>query len=244
MKRLLLCVFLLLTSFLPGSTHAYRLPPYAIADVDRDVPAEEVLARYRSQVDDIGTRANLSRLEEHRVNRKLRLTRAERESAAAYESLKVPIEFWERVVALKHSLAGLHGAAPPADVVAEADAIARTVIERLYALSQRFKIAGSALIQNFLINRGIKEEGFCYHYVDDLLKTLSSREWKQFDLRWGSAWSGTYRENNALVITAKDRPFFSGIAIDAWRTAGRPFWTPVEGDRFPWVETIDVVVEK
>lgn len=244
MKRFVPYTLFLLTFFIASDVHAYRLPPYAIAGIDRDIPAEAALARYRSQREELGSRANLARIEEHRINPKIRLARAERESAAAYESLKVPIEFWERVVALKEELVALHGAAPPDAVVMEADAIARIVIERLYALSQRYKIAGSALLQNFLINRGIKEEGFCFHYVQELFKALSFRPWSRFDLRWGSAWSGTYRENNALVITAKGRPFFSGIAVDAWRTGSRPFWTPVEGDRFPWVETLDVVVEK
>lgn len=243
MKRL--CIPLVLAASLASfDAHAYRLPPYAIADADRAIPAEEVLARCRAQRERIGSPATLARIEAHRVNRKLRLTRAEREGAAGAESIETAIDFWQRVVDLKGSLAALHGEPPPAGAAAEAEEISRIVIERLYALSQRFRIVGSALLQNFLINRGIRKEGFCYHYVDDLYGALAPVPWSHFDLHWGSAWSGTYRENNALVITAKGMPFSSGIAVDAWRAAGKPFWTPVEGDRFPWVETIDVVVEK
>lgn len=219
-----------------NTAHAYRLPPYSIIDTDRGIPAEEVLIRYESQANDVATQVGIQRLKEHRINRKIRLTFSERKSAAKYKSLQTPADFWRKVVNLKTSLINLHGNAPPALAVAEADAIAKIVIERIYVLSQRFKIFGSALLQNFLINRGIKKEGFCYHYVNDLKNALSNQSWSVFEMHWGEAWAGTFKENNSLVITAKGAPFDSGIAIDAWRTAGRPFWTQVTGDRFPWVE--------
>ena len=118
--------------------------------------------------------------------------------------------------------------------------MAKTIVETLYALSQKWKIGSSAILTNMLINWGVKEKGFCYHYAFELRRALGAHHWIRFEPRWGAAWEGTFRENNALVITARRAPFESGLVVDPWRTAGRPFWTPVKGDRFPWVEKIGV----
>ena len=66
--------------------------------------------------------------------------------------------------------------------------------------------------------------------------------WRHFDFHWGAAWDQTWRENNALVITAKGTPFETGIVVDAWRAASKPYWHTVKGDRYPWVELTDVQI--
>ncbi|MFH0799081.1 MAG: hypothetical protein V2A66_02725 [Pseudomonadota bacterium] len=225
------------------TAHSYRLPPYSISDSDRAAAAEDVLSGCRSRIEELGLSVDLIRLEEHSKNSRVRLAGKERSAAKPYNNLKKEISFWEQVVALKKDIIGLPGSEPSLENAAEADAIAKTVIETLYTLSQKWKIGNSALFNNFLINIGAKQKGFCWHYVDELRKALSSREWQRFDIRRGVAWDKDFRENNALVITAKDRPFKEGLAIDPWRTAGRPFWTPVKGDRFPWKEAFGVEVE-
>lgn len=197
--------------------------------------AEEVLSGYIAERDELAKTVDTVRLDEHRQNPKIRLSSRERKVAKKYDALIVKIKFWQEIKSLKNSLVGLHGAVPRTDVVTEADAIAKNVLETLYALSQRWNV-GSAIFTNFLINLGLKEKGFCYHYVAKLRRSLLNRAWNRFDVRWGTAWEFSFRESNTLVITAKGRPFEEGLVIDPWRTAGRPFWTPVKGDRFPWVE--------
>jgi hypothetical protein len=222
---------------------AYRLPPVTMTPAEAAVPAEETLARVAARDASIRSAVPPSVLADGGRNRHVRLSRAAREALASYEEVKDRLAFWTAVVDLKHDLAALHGAAPPAEVVSEADGMAKMIIQTIYDLSQEYRVAVSALVQNMLINFKMKKKGFCYHYVDDLRKALAGRAWRSFDLHWGEAWPKTFLENNALIITARGAPFASGIAVDAWRTAGKPFWTPVTGDRFPWQEAFNVEIE-
>ena len=232
-------LFLIMT---PAKGFAYHLPDCSILDGERNKPTQEVLSSYQSEHAELAKSVDVIRLNEHKRNTKLRLASRERKAAKKYYTLLKKIEFWEQIKDLKDSLISLHDTNPPIGAVKEADTMAKDVIETLYILSQKWRIGSSALFTNFLINIGIKEKGFCYHYVSKLREALSKREWNYFDIHWGTAWENKYRENNALVITAKDRPFEEGLVIDAWRRAGRPFWTPVKGDRFPWVEEWGVII--
>lgn len=219
---------------------AYQLPDVKIANSERNFTAEEIFDGYRESLRDLGNKADLIRLKQHRQNPKKRLARRERRAAKEYYTLLDKIEFWQQVVELKGELSALHGSHPAEGAVKESDLISKDIIETLYNLSQEWRIGSSALFTNFLINMGAKDRGFCYHYVAALKKVLLEKNLHHFEIRWGAAWEGSFRENNALVITAANHPFEEGLAIDAWRTAGRPFWTPVKNDRFPWIEVLDV----
>jgi len=242
-KFIFVIVAALLVIVFSSQVFAYRLPACSISNEEKSMSAEEVLLKYKAGLDQLSKSVNLARLNEHELNSKIRLTSKERRAIKEYEAIKVKIEFWTQISHLKSSLVALNGTSPPDNAVSEADAIAKEVIDALYALSQKWRIGNSAIISNMLINMGLKEKGFCYHYVANLRKTLMKRAWSEYEVRWGTAWENTYRENNALVITAKNQPFEKGLAIDAWRTAGRPFWTSVKNDRFPWVEEKDVETE-
>ncbi len=238
-KLIFAIIFTLLISTISHRAFAYRLPPCSVADDEWQISAEEVLLKYMTAREELASEVDTARLEEHRRNSKIRLTAGERKVAQNYDDILVKIKFWEEVAALKDSLSALHGTHPPKDAVVEADAMAKEIIDTLYALSQKWRI-GSALFTNFLINLGMKDKGFCYHYAANLRKALMKRSWNRFDLHWGAAWEFTFRESNAMIITAKGRPFEEGLAVDPWRTAGKPFWTPVKGDRFPWVEGFNI----
>lgn len=224
----------LLAFALPAT--AYRLPHYRIALGDRDTPAEEVLSRLKDELGDLEELAGRGRLEEHHRNPKVRLGPKARRAVGRGEELRRTMQFWRKVVKLKGDLVALQGKPPDPGAVAEADAMAKGIVERIYAISEEYRIVMSALFQNFLVNAGTREKGHCYHYVEDLRRALAVRPWSWYELHWGVSWAGTFRENNALVITARGAPFERGLAVDAWRSGGRPFWTRVEGDRFPWVE--------
>ncbi len=221
---------------LAGTVQAYQLPTYAITDADRERPTEEIVNELDQRREELAVQLAPYRLQAYEHNRRLRLSRQERKAVAPSRTLDIERTFWKTVARLKRDLIALHQSNQTAAVQAEADAIAKIIIETIYALSQEYRVAVSALVHNVLINTGFRKKGFCYHYVDDLREALGTKDWKQFDIHWGEAWPKDFRENNALIITAEGKPFETGIAVDSWRTAGKPFWTPVKGDRFPWKE--------
>ncbi len=223
-----------------GGALAAKLPAVEQSASERAMTAEEALSAAEGERAALAAEVNVARLSDHRRNRSVRLTAAERRSVKRFDEMEAKIGFWKDVVELKTALASLHGGSPPAGATAEADAIARSLVGKTYELTREWGIGGSALIHNALINSGKKKKGFCYHFAAELKKTVAALKPSWFEPRWGSAWEGTFRESNALVVVARGAPFEAGIAFDPWRTAGRPFWTPVKGDRFPWVEGFDV----
>lgn len=217
--------------------HAYRMPAYRIAEADWPRPAEMVNAAYQANIEAIDAHVSILRLENHRRCHTCRLSARERDLYGAYIALKVPHEFWGYVAGLKRDLVSI---ADGRAAEREADLMAKKIVQKIYDLSNEYGIAGSALIHNALVNMGVKEKGFCYHYIDALWTMLRRERWQHFDIYWGAAYEDTFRENNGLVLTAKGKPFDTGIVIDPWRTASRPYWHAVKGDRFPWVEVKDV----
>lgn len=237
-------IIIIVLSIAATGTHAYLLPIYKISDADMAAPAEEVYARYQSEFRGTYDARTIAHLEEYARNKKIRLTVAEKEKIAGFDDLKNTVDFWKYAADLKSSLISLYGAAATAEIRNEADLMAKTIIQKIYNISQEYRVSFSALYQNVLINSGKKVKGFCYQYVDDIRKALSDHIWRYFSFRWGEAWAGTVRENNGLVITTQGGDFYDGIVIDVWRTAGKPYWTKVRGDRFPWKEADSVTLAK
>src|SRR5207247_5066632 len=64
---------------------------------------------------------------------------------------------------------------------------------------------------------GLKKRGYCYQWSEDLLIALDALKLTSLELRWGESNPGNWRENNCIVVTAKGRPFRSGIMLDCWR---------------------------
>jgi hypothetical protein len=230
---LMLCA--LLAYALPSA--AYLLPEYTIPSTDIAMTAEASLKKRNDRLSELGKRVNLGKLKRHKLEPKVKLSPAERKAAGNYRQLMDEIEFWSYVVAIKDDLCGLTDRSTKGTACAEADAIAKIIIETIYRLSREYRVGGSPLFHNFLINQGIRKGGHCYHYVGELQKALASIDIQHYGIHWGEAYAGTFRENNALVITARGAPFDTGIAIDAWRKGSRPFWEHVSDDRFPWVES-------
>ena len=216
--------------------YPYILPDYHISEEENQITAEEALYSYKGALSVLGQQVNTRKLRAHRRDRKVKLDQKERRFAALHGRYCDAIGFWQQTVDLKTSLLELVSEAQRKDATFEADTIARSIISSLYRVSNEWRVGGSSLFRNFLIRVGVKQKGFCYHYVGEMLKDLPKREWLYYDFHWGAAWEGGFRENNALVITAKDQDFENGIAVDAWRATGRPFWVPIKGDRFPWKE--------
>jgi len=109
-------------------------------------------------------------------------------------------------------------------------------------LRQEYGVVGppsfvNSLFNNFLVNSGIRKRGLCFQWAEDMLAALDALKLASLELHWGEARAGTMRENNAIVVTAKGKPFQSGIVLDCWRHSGRVHWNSVAADHFfPWKE--------
>ncbi len=57
------------------------------------------------------------------------------------------------------------------------------VFHTLKKLANDYNIIPPALFHNSLINMGLKEKGYCYHYANDLLKYLKTKDYKSFHLK-------------------------------------------------------------
>lgn len=234
--RILLLNVLLTTMLAPSVAHAFILPNYQISLEEKNMQVEEALALHLGEQKLLAKKVNIHNLLEHNQNTKFRLTQKERQYAHLFEHNNIAIDFWRRTLDLKKSLLEIMQNDSRLQAEVEADAIAKSILSTLYRVSNEWKIGGSALFRNFLIRIGVKQKGFCYHYVKEMLADLSQIDLNYYDVHLGVAWKGGFRENNALIITEKGETLENGIAVDAWRTAGRPFWTHVKADRFPWEE--------
>lgn len=184
---------------------------------------------------------NLSLRERRDMNRvvwkeRMSLSPSLRAKYLRWHQLLEEREKWAKAVELKETLIGLYDVASKRTkaVKSEADRISREVIQIFYQYRTEWGMLNSALFHNLLVNMKVKDKGFCWHWVEKFLETLRPLELKHFDFHWGVAYEGNFRENNALVIARRGEVFDSGLAIDAWRSSGRPFWRLVKKDRFPW----------
>jgi hypothetical protein len=128
--------------------------------------------------------------------------------------------------ALRKALVAL---APDVDP-AEAQLLSVTAHTTARRLKQEYRVVLNPEFQNFLINIGVRERGYCAHWTRDIGLRLKELKLKTLVLHWGAAYAGTTGEDNCLVVTARKQPFQDGIIIDGWRRAGRLFWCPVRKD--------------
>ncbi len=117
---------------------------------------------------------------------------------------------------------------------------ARLVAECAYAtvskLRREYRMFGTPIFNNFLIYHGIRKRGYCYQWSEDLLIALDKLKLTSLDLHWGEYDPGTWRENNCIVVTAKDQPFKRGIMLECWRHLGHLYFGPVASDWEVYVE--------
>jgi len=112
----------------------------------------------------------------------------------------------------------------------EADLVSVTTHTLSRSLAREYGVFWNADFQNLLIHLGARKRGYCGHYTRDIGEHLKELRLKTLVLHWGSAFQGADRENNCLVVTARNQPFEDGIVIDGWRRAGRLFWCPLKKD--------------
>ena len=112
----------------------------------------------------------------------------------------------------------------------EAELLSVTAHTTSRSLAREYRIVLNPEFQNFLINIGLRQRGYCAHFARDIGTRLKTLKLKTLVLHWGAAFAGTSGEDNCLVVTARNQPFQDGIILDGWRRAGRLFWCPVRED--------------
>ena len=118
----------------------------------------------------------------------------------------------------------------------EAARLAECVYNAAGQLRRDYQVVWPPLLNNILVNSGIKKRGLCFQWAEDLLIRLDALKLRSIELRWGEAQAGTSHENNCVIITAAGQPFNSGIILDCWRRSGHVYWSAVASDRFLWSE--------
>lgn len=100
-------------------------------------------------------------------------------------------------------------------------------------LDERFERSSSPMFHNFLVNVGIKEQGLCYEYADELLEALRELAPKTLNIYRVVSKKGEYFEHNALLVTSKET-LHKGVVLDPWRRAEPLFWISLSKDRYNW----------
>jgi hypothetical protein len=118
----------------------------------------------------------------------------------------------------------------------EAAQLAECVYNAARQLRRDYQVVWPPLLNNVLVNSGIRKRGLCFQWAEDLLIRLDALKLRSLELHWGEAQAGTSHENNCIIITAAGQPFNSGIILDCWRHSGRVYWSAVANDRFLWSE--------
>ncbi len=118
----------------------------------------------------------------------------------------------------------------------EAKLLADCAYATVSQLRRKYPMFGTPIFNNFLIYHGLKKRGYCYQWSEDLLIALDGLRLTSLELRWGESNPDNWRENNCIVVTAKGRPFRSGIMLDCWRHLGHLYFRPVVADTDPYVE--------
>ena len=112
----------------------------------------------------------------------------------------------------------------------EAQLLSLTAHTTARRLKKEYRVVLNPEFQNFLINIGMRERGYCAHYTRDIGARLKELRLKTLVLHWGAAYARISGENNSLVVTARNQRFEDGIILDGWRRAGRLFWCAVKKD--------------
>ena len=112
----------------------------------------------------------------------------------------------------------------------EAELLSMTAHTTSRSLAREYRVVLNPEFQNFLINIGLRQRGYCAHFARDIGTRLKTLKLKTLVLHWGAAFAGTSGEDNCLVVTARNQPFQDGILLDGWRRAGRLFWSAVKKD--------------
>lgn len=119
----------------------------------------------------------------------------------------------------------------------EARVLAETATRYAAELARSYRMVEPIEVHNTLVNLGLRKRGLCYQCAEDLYARLRQIEMKTLRLHWGVAHKDDmWLEHSGVIVTARGRPFETGLVLDGWRHAGRLRWAKVDADRYPWVK--------
>lgn len=113
----------------------------------------------------------------------------------------------------------------------EASDFSENIILYSSFLVKSYKVNTHPLIHNTLINLNLKQKGFCYHYANDLLKYISYKNYKSFKFKKIVSNRNNYFEHTAIILTREDISFENSIVLDAWRDAGKLYFSKIKDDK-------------
>lgn len=117
----------------------------------------------------------------------------------------------------------------------DANQAANALIRTANLLRDEYDMASPALYHNVLVNMGFRQRGLCCHWAEDLHAAVRKLNVGSLKFDWLVSRLGSeLREHNVLVIYAASASWQQGLVFDPWRKAGKPYWTAVEGDKYPW----------
>ena len=128
----------------------------------------------------------------------------------------------------------------------EADRLSKDIFLQTARLTREFDLTSPPWLHNTLVNTGVRKKGLCYDWSDALYVYMIKQAYPDFSFHLGGANIGRYwSEHNVLVITAKGKPFNSGIVIDPWRNSGKLYFSKVKDDvQYKWKERKDRCISK
>src|SRR5438874_115997 len=89
----------------------------------------------------------------------------------------------------------------------EAELLSVTAHTMSRSLARQYGVILSPSFQNFLINIGARERGYCAHYTRDIGSRLKEFNFKTLVLHWGAFDAKGPDESNCLIVTARNQAF-------------------------------------
>jgi len=134
-----------------------------------------------------------------------------------------------RVIKLTYMLTSMD----PSISYKESNDLAKFSIRYTKELANSYGLVLSPNFQNFLVNIGLKQKGYCYNYADDLGYALVKRGYKSFNIYRIIHKKGTIFEHNAIMISPHGTTK-KGVVLDGWRDAGKLYFCRVKDDKYDW----------
>ncbi len=116
----------------------------------------------------------------------------------------------------------------------EAKQTSQTLMETSEDLAKEYRMASPPRYHNLLVHMGLRKRGLCCHWAEDLHVKLRQLSINSLKFDWLVAKQGRFLEHSSIVIYPANLTWKEGIVFDPWRTSGVPFWTAVNGDKYPW----------
>lgn len=115
-----------------------------------------------------------------------------------------------------------------------AENFAKVAVTTAANLREQYQVDMAPWIHNMEVNAGQKPRGLCFHYAKDIAAALQPLAAPDWQLYFVHAKPREILEHNAVVVTARGKPWQSGIVLDGWRHSGVLYFGPVREDKYPW----------